>query len=113
MKPFIMSFVHAGRGIGFAIAQRNLKAQLLVAAIVIAAAALIGVTVIEWCLLLGCVAAVTGMEMINSAIESLVDLVSPERRPTAGKVKDIAAGAVLWCSCVSAAIGVLIFLSHW
>jgi diacylglycerol kinase (ATP) len=53
------------------------------------------------------------MEMINSAIESLVDLVSPERRPTAGKVKDIAAGAVLWCSCVSAAIGVLIFLSHW
>jgi diacylglycerol kinase len=36
---------------------------------------------------------VTGMEMISTALENLVDLVTTERKPLAGKIKDIAAGA--------------------
>ena len=110
----MMSFVYAGRGIGIAIAgQRNLRIQLLVVAMVMGLAVMLRVTSIEWCLLLGCMAMVSGMEILNSAIEGLVDIVSPEQRPLAGKVKDMAAGAVLWCSCFSVAIGILIFVRHW
>jgi diacylglycerol kinase len=55
---------------------------------------------------------VTGLEMINSSIENLVDLVTREHKPLAGKVKDIAAGAVLMVSVISVIIGLIIFLPY-
>ncbi|MBQ4525574.1 MAG: diacylglycerol kinase family protein, partial [Bacteroidaceae bacterium] len=45
-------------------------------------------------------------------IERLVDLVSPERHPVAGDVKDVAAGAVLICAIAAAIIGCIIFLPY-
>ncbi|MEI3261477.1 MAG: diacylglycerol kinase [Flavonifractor plautii] len=48
----------------------------------------------------------------NTAIERLVDLVSPERHPIAGQVKDIAAGAVLVCAVAAAIIGGIIFIPY-
>jgi len=48
-------------------------------------------------------------EAINSAIESVVDLVEPDKHPLAGRAKDIAAGAVLIASINSVIIGVVIF----
>jgi diacylglycerol kinase len=48
--------------------------------------------------------------MINTAIENVVDLVSPDQHPLAGKAKDAAAGAVLICAIISAVIGLLIFV---
>ena len=49
------------------------------------------------------------MEMMNSAIETVVDLVSPETHPLAGKAKDVAAGAVLVCAVITAIVGTMIF----
>jgi diacylglycerol kinase len=60
------------------------------------------------CLL--CIGLVFGAEMMNTAIENVVDLASPELHPLAGKAKDIAAGAVLICTIVSVVIGLLIFV---
>jgi len=52
------------------------------------------------------------MEMMNSAVESLVDLVTEEFKPLAGKVKDIAAGAVLFVSILAVVIGLIIFKKY-
>jgi diacylglycerol kinase (ATP) len=51
-------------------------------------------------------------EGFNTAIERLVDLVSPDYHPIAGAVKDIAAGAVLLCAIASAIVGTIIFLPY-
>jgi diacylglycerol kinase len=61
-------------------------------------------------LCIGCFGLVISLEMINSAIENLVDLVSPEYNKLAGKAKDIAAGAVLVAAICAAIVGLIIFL---
>ena len=55
---------------------------------------------------------VIGAEMFNSAVERIVDLVSPQRHPLAGQVKDIAAGAVLVCALTAMTIGLIIFVPY-
>ena len=55
---------------------------------------------------------VLGLELINTAIEELVNLVMPTIHPQAGKVKDIAAGAVLAASVMAVVVGVLIFRKY-
>ena len=55
----------------------------------------------------------TPAKLFNTAIEKLVDLVSPERHPVAGQVKDIAAGAVLICAVAAAIIGLIIFIPYF
>lgn len=59
-----------------------------------------------------CIGMVIAAELFNSAIEKLVDIVSPEWNPLAGKVKDIAAGAVLVCAIVAGITGLIVFLPH-
>jgi undecaprenol kinase len=53
------------------------------------------------------------LELVNSAIERVVDLASPDIHPLAKEAKDIAAGAVLVFAAASAIIGLLIFLPKW
>ncbi len=55
---------------------------------------------------------VIGLEMMNSAVENLVDLVTLERKPLAGKVKDVAAGAVLFASVIATILGAIIFWKY-
>jgi diacylglycerol kinase (ATP) len=55
---------------------------------------------------------VLGLELMNTALENLVDLVTRERLPLAGKIKDIAAGAVFIASFMAAVVGVLIFRKY-
>ncbi|HEU5147882.1 MAG TPA: diacylglycerol kinase family protein [Chryseosolibacter sp.] len=109
-RRFLKGFTYAGQGIKTSIReQRNLKVQSGVALIVVAAGFYFRITIIEWCLILFAIALVMGLEMMNSAVESLVDLVSPDYKPLAGRVKDMAAGAVLFAAILAAAIGALIF----
>ena len=58
------------------------------------------------------IALVVGFEMVNSAIENLVDLVTLERKPLAGKIKDVAAGAVLFASVIALVVGVIVFRKY-
>ena len=109
-KKFLKGFEYAGQGIKASIVeQRNLKIQAVIALVVVVAGFYFDITVIEWCVILFAIALVMGLEMMNSAVESLVDLVSPDYKPLAGRVKDIAAGAVLFAAILAAIIGVLIF----
>ena len=113
MGKFFRSFIYAIRGIrASSREQRNLKVQGIIGLLTIGAGLYFDITDIEWCVILLTIGAVMGMEMMNSAVESLVDLVTLDCKPLAGKVKDIAAGAVLFLSILAVIVGVIIFKKY-
>lgn len=113
MKKLLKSFSYAGLGIVHAFKQRNFKIQLAIAVVVMISGAYFRITETEWCIILLCTGLVLSLEMMNSAIEHLVDLVSPDYNKTAGIAKDIAAGSVLFFSIISAIIGAIIFSKYF
>lgn len=113
MRNFLRSFVYALHGIWTALGhQRNLKVQLGLAVIVVGAGFYLSITRLDWCIILICIAMVVGLELVNTAIEDLVDLVTLERNPLPGKIKDIAAGAVLAVSVIALIIGLIVFRKY-
>lgn len=81
--------------------------------IVIIAGLLTGLAIVEWLIIILAITLVIGAEMVNTAIEYVVDLASPEIHPLAKQAKDVAAGAVLVFAMASVIIGLLIFLPKW
>ncbi len=71
-----------------------------------------GLTTIEWCLIVLSIVSVWTAEALNTALEYLTDVASPDFHPIAGKAKDIAAGAVLLSAIGAVAIGLFIFGPH-
>ena len=111
MKKRIRSFGYAGRGIRIVFGtEANMKIHITIAVLVIVCGFGFSISLIEWMLCLLCVGLVFSAEMINTAIENVVDLASPKLHPLAGKAKDIASGAVLICAIISVIIGLLIFV---
>ena len=111
MNKRIKSFGYAGRGIKIVFgSEPNMKIHIFVAMLVILCGFVFKINITEWILCLLCIGLVFSAEMINTAIENVVDLASPEHHELAGKAKDIAAGAVLICAIVSVVIGLLIFI---
>jgi diacylglycerol kinase len=109
MHPFFKSFTYAYKGIKMALSQRNMKVHIACALLVILAGYILHINSIEWCIISLCIGLVIVFEMINTAIEYLVDMISPEFNEKAGKIKDIAAGAVLVISIVAFICGILVF----
>ena len=68
------------------------------------------VSIIEWSILLLCIGLVLGLEAMNSAVEYLTDLVSPEHHDLAKKTKDVSAAAVLFAALISTIIALIIFV---
>ena len=91
--------------------QRNLRIHFLIAIVVIAAAAALGVGRFELIALLLAIAFVLVAEMVNSAIEGAIDVSTTSFDPNAKLAKDVAAGAVLIASVTALAVGYLVF-SH-
>lgn len=113
MHPFFKGFIFAFQGIKTAfLEQRNLRFHSAAALIVIAAGFIFEITKTEWLIALLCIAMVIGMELLNTAVEYLTDLASPEIHPLAKKAKDVAAAAVLFVSIIAAIIGLIIFLPY-
>lgn len=107
------SFGYAFNGLRTAlIGQQNLKIHFAAALAVTALGFWFHVSAIEWCILLIMIGLVIGAELINTSIENLTDLVTKEQHPLAGKVKDIAAAAVLVLSVVSGIVGIIIFAKY-
>ncbi len=90
--------------------ERNGRIQLLIAAVIVLLSWGFKISATEWMVVLGCIATVLSFEMINSSIEKLCNLVHPNYHPAVKTIKDMSAGAVLFISIFSAAIGVIIFL---
>lgn len=111
MNKRIKSFGYAIRGIRVVFGtEPNMKIHIWVTLIVILSGFLFSISNIEWMLCLICVGLVMGAEMMNTAIENVVDLITSEHNELAGKAKDIAAGGVLICTIVSVIIGLIIFV---
>jgi diacylglycerol kinase (ATP) len=79
---------------------------------VIAAGMIFGVSAIEWCLLVVVITGVWVAEALNTALEFLCDVASPEFHPLVKKTKDIAAGGVLLSAIGAAVVGLVIFLPY-
>ena len=105
--PLYKSFGYAFEGIFTCFRnERNIKIHCTVA---IAGAGL-GITPTEWCICLTLFGLVIALELGNTAIESVVDLVTTERKPLAKTAKDTAAGAVLVAAIMAAIVGLIIFV---
>ena len=109
-KKLINSFKYAIEGIISSFkTERNMKIHVLAMIIVIALGLFFKLNKVEWCFIIIAIASVISAELFNTAIESVVDMVSPERNPKAKLAKDIAAGAVLVVAIGAAIIGFIIF----
>ncbi len=89
--------------------QPNARFHLLASIAVTAAGFYFQISKMEWVAVLLCMAFVISMEAINTALEYLTDLVSPEYHPLAGKVKDVAAAAVLIAAIGAVIVGIIVF----
>ena len=106
----LRSFGHAFRGLKVLLqTQQNARIHVAATVMVVAAGALFAISPAEWALVALAVASVWAAEALNTAIEFLVDLASPEFHPLAAKAKDVAAGAVLVAAIGSLVVGVLVF----
>ncbi|QDT52267.1 Undecaprenol kinase [Caulifigura coniformis] len=97
---------------GFAYAlrtQRNLQIHVAIAGIVVTAGLFFGLNRLEWCLIIVCIGLTGTAELLNTSVEVLVDLLSPEYHERARVAKDVAAAAVLCSALASAVVGVLVF----
>jgi diacylglycerol kinase (ATP) len=112
VNRLIRSFGYALRGMATAYSkgQVNIKIHTCIALLTIVLSILLSISALEWVCVVICIGMVIAAEMTNSAIEALVDLVSPEWNEKAGIVKDIAAGAVLVLAIISVIVGGIIFL---
>jgi diacylglycerol kinase (ATP) len=111
MKKFIRGFGFAIKGISYATkTQLNFRVHLVAALTAAFMGYALKVSTIEWIWLIFCMSLVMAAELFNTAIEVLVDLVSPDYNEKAGHVKDIAAGAVLVTAIFALITGFIIFL---
>lgn len=111
MHKRIQSFKYAFRGIKSTFGKEpNLNIHLVMAVLVVLCGVLFQINTAEWMACLLCFGLVIAIEMLNTAIELLVDLVSPEHHKKAGQIKDIAAGAVLVSAIAAAIVGLVIFV---
>jgi diacylglycerol kinase len=111
VKRFLMGFVFAWNGLRQAILmERNLKVHLGICCTIVVAGCLVELSDTEWAIVFLTMGVVLGFELLNTALEQLVDFVSPNKHPKAGLIKDIAAGSVLIVAITAFIIGLLIFL---
>lgn len=111
MNRFLKSFKFAAKGLSYTIAtQPNFIFHLIAALLVLAAGWYVDISKGEWLAILICIGLVMVTELLNTAIEVLVDWLSQEFNVKAGLVKDIAAGAVLVAALVALVVAFVIFV---
>lgn len=110
-EQFSKSVGHALDGIEYAINnERNIKIEILMGIIVSIAGFILKISLLEWLVLVLLIGTILSLELINTAIERCVDLVTKEYKELAKAAKDTAAGAVFIMSAFSIIIGIIIFL---
>lgn len=92
--------------------QKHMRWHFLCAAVVLFAGLFFKVPTVDFLLLTLAITVVLFAEIINTAVEVVVDLVSPEYHPLARQAKDVAAGAVLLATSGAAVVGYVVFSSR-
>lgn len=112
-KRFIKSFMCAGRGLRYAWKhEQNFRIEIAAAVAALLAGFALGINRWEWTVLVLVISFVLMLELSNSSIEALADLVKPRLHEYVELIKDVMAGAVLVVSAAAAVIGLIIFLPH-
>jgi diacylglycerol kinase (ATP) len=106
----LQSFRFAARGLSWLIrSQPNARLHAAAAAAAVAAGFFLRIERLEWVAVALAIAAVVAAEAMNSAIEEICDVVSPEFHPGVERAKNVAAGGVLIAALGAVAVGVLVF----
>jgi diacylglycerol kinase len=108
VRRFLRSFEYASIGLIDAFDQFNMWVHLAAAITTTAFALWLQVNLLTWAVLVLTIGFVFALELINTALESLVDLVSPNYHPLAKRVKDVGAGAVLVAAATAVLVGLLL-----
>lgn len=107
------SFGYAMAGLRSVVkSEHNAWLHLIAACAVVVAGNLVGIERSEWLWLVAAIASVLAAETMNTAIERLCDVIEPGHNSDIGRVKDMAAGAVLVCAAGAATTGVIIFAPY-
>ena len=110
-SSFSESVGHAMDGIQYTVShERNFRIEIFFAIMVTIASFVLKVSILEWCLLVLVIGMVLALEMVNTAMERCVDLVTKDYKELAKIAKDVSAGAVFIMSIFSVILGILIFL---
>jgi diacylglycerol kinase len=116
-RPFARKFTDAFRGVPLGVrGQGSFRVHFAAAAAVIAAAVVMQLGLVEWCVLVVCMAVVLGAEMFNSALESLARAITDEHDPHVRDALDIGSAAVLVAAAGAAVAGAIVFvhrLGEW
>jgi diacylglycerol kinase (ATP) len=109
----LQSFNHAFQGVVHTVRQqRNMRIHLAVAVAVLVVSIFLNLSKLELVAVLMAITFVLAMELVNSAIEAAVDLVTDEFDPQAKAAKDVAAGAVLVAAVNALAVAYLVLADH-
>ena len=107
----IRSFGYAFEGVAYILrTQRNARIELAFAIAAVLLAAWLGISAIEWTVLVLTIVIVLALEWMNTALELAVSLASPEVHPSAKAAKDVAAACVLLGAAASVLVGLLLFI---
>lgn len=108
---FWRGFGYAARGVWHCLRrERNFRFHLVVTAYVLAFAPYFSLSRSEWAVLCLTFGSVLCAELVNSAVERVVDRISEEQHPLSAAAKDLSAGAVLVAAVVAATVGLIFFL---
>lgn len=112
-KRLLKSFRYAFKGLFKVLREeQNLKVQFIAAFFVIIMATYFRVKTMEWAILLVVIAQVVMMEIINSAVERVSDVIKPRISNYVKEIKDIMAAAVMFASIIAVVVGVIIFYPY-
>ncbi len=104
------AFKCAAEGVAFAFKQRNMRIDAGFAVAAVALGFVLRIDAPSWLAIVICIGAVMAAETANTAIEAVVDLVSPEYHVLAKHAKDCAAGAALILAVASVVVAAIVFI---
>lgn len=109
-QSLLRSFRVAWDGLTIALqSDRNLRIHAAATVIVVVAGWWCRLSLLEWCIIVLTIGLVWTAELLNTAIEAVVDLASPEPHELARRAKDVASAAVLMAAVAAVIIGAIIF----
>lgn len=114
IRRHTISFKHAFAGLVYSFTHHpNLRFHLISAILVISAGIYFNLQSIEWAVLFFTITLVLVAEMINTSIESMVDLITTKHQQNAKIAKDVSAGMVLLTATLAVVTGIIIFIPHF
>ncbi len=111
MRKFLNNALYALNGVLFFFrTERNGKIELVITVLTLGMSYWLRISLLELTVLLLCIALIIAGEMINTSIERVCNYMTLDHHPEIGRIKDLAAGAVLILSVFAGVIGLIVFV---